>query len=1505
MPTKMTVALGSVLIGVHTLGEPCFVQRPIAVGEITFGMHAADLDGDGDTDLIESADNVGLWWRENDGSPVPAFPTRMIAGADEPGLIRAADIDGDGDTDIVALLEAADVVVVYKNDGQAEPGFIRADLVTDVPRFFSIVDFDGDGDADLLIASGDGVAWHENDGSPGPSFTEHVITTELTFATAVQAADLDGDGDTDVVAFKGYPDDTAIWYENDGSPDPGFDAHLLTDTAFGLSAVDLADPDADGDADILLASSFDLTVAWYENDGQPDPGFTRRVINDATDSAEDARWIDVDGDGDLDVLARDRLFDPDISNYRRRVIWFENDGQPDPVFDLRVAASFLGGMYGIDAGDMDGDGDMDLLSNTDFTISWHEQGLIENTATGGLFDRLGDAVLDASSGQSVRAGPAAFCDECESDLDFSGKAITIESTGPLERNVATTTTIADGATLAALPGYALTVRGGLDVPAGATGLLLGEPVGIGGDVSIGNGGVLLAGPMLRLEGTVEFDRGTTIESQFINPRSVLSADVDGDGDLDILVATSEDDSVSWYENDGEAEPAFTRMVITDQAVSAFGVAASDIDGDGDLDVLSASTGDNSIAWHENDGNADPSFEKRIISVSIDGAKDVIAADLDGDGDADVVAGGFSAAGIGWFENDGAPDPAFTARTIATTNGITFSIHAADFDGDGDTDLAAVSPGSDRVAWYENDGAAPPAFTEHIIEAAFNPWDVSAADFDGDGDIDILTAASSWDRVAWHENDGAPDPTFTTRVISTMEERLRTVYPADIDGDGDIDVLSAAYNDRTVVLHENGGQADPVFTRRVLTTDLDGPESVAAGDLDGDGDLDVIACGSQPYDEVIWFENILISALGLDAASATVESIGDLSIVNRAVRVGPTAKLAAAGTLAVDRASLLSGSGTARAAEVESAGVVQPDPGQTLTIEGGYSQFHDDGVAGFDTGEFRVDLGAGQASTLDVSGPLALAGVLSVTADPGFDPPVGTVYTIMTSGQPVGTERFDLALMPGLPGGKFLRVIYDAELEGGTGEGPSGGTVALQVELLGEDLGFNAPDDLSVGGVSESAVLADMNADGLPDVVLTFPDNAAPQGAPGSVLVLLNGGVTADVWQGFTGGALQAPTGVDPSSVAVGELNGAGGPDIAVANRADGTVSILLNDGTGAPLAFAVTPFNENPAAVVIGDLDEDGFNDVAVAGDAIDGTGLLTVRLNDGTEGAWLGLSAATRDTQIGSLPTFMDIGDLDNDSCLDLCIGTAGVGGVNLLDNLAGGTGPAWGGFAAPLTFNTGQFPAAGDIGDLDNDSCLDLLVVDRNSGELAIILHTGGPGIFTFQPPAAIPAGPAPRSVVAEDLDGDGDADVALVTDSDDGLTRVVRLLRNDLDPGVGQLQFAPSTLVPTIGEPLLVLAGDVDGTAGQDLVAITVGSTEHERRGPSGPSGGVSTALNTNKVTSGCNAADLTEPFGLLDLSDVTTFASAFTTSQLLADVNGDGLLDLADVVRFVESFVAGCP
>jgi CSLREA domain-containing protein len=325
------------------------------------------------------------------------------------------------------------------------------------------------------------------------------------------------------------------------------------------------------------------------------------------------------------------------------------------------------------------------------------------------------------------------------------------------------------------------------------------------------------------------------------PWSVFAADVDGDGDTDILSPSVAAGSIYWYENDGAA--AFTQHALGGAVFIPFAVFAVDMDGDGDMDVLTASAAQNSIVWYDNDGSEN--FTLRTISTSLSAAS-LFPADVDGDGDTDVVIASTGGDTIAWCENDGTQT--FTTRTIAAGVDGAISVRAADVDRDGDMDVVGVSMNGDTIAWYENDGGQN--FTARTISnTADEALSVFATDMDGDGDTDVVSASAGDNTIAWYENDGRQD--FTSHVITGAAAGASCVWAADVDGDGDVDVVSSSAEDNRITWYENDGLQR--FTPRVITAQASYASAVFLADIDGDGDMDVLSA-SRDDGKVAWYEH---------------------------------------------------------------------------------------------------------------------------------------------------------------------------------------------------------------------------------------------------------------------------------------------------------------------------------------------------------------------------------------------------------------------------------------------------------------------------------------------------------------------------------------------------------------------------------------------------------------------------------------------------------------------------
>lgn len=346
-------------------------------------------------------------------------------------------------------------------------------------------------------------------------------------------------------------------------------------------------------------------------------------------------------------------------------------------------------------------------------------------------------------------------------------------------------------------------------------------------------------------------------------RQVFVADLDGDDFLDIVTANRLSSTVTWVRNLGQGDFSAPEMIgVVDQT---YYVTGGDMDGDMDIDIVASSPSDDLIVWFENDGGGSFNFEHIVNVNQVEAPLGLYIADIDGDNDNDIVcAADFS--GLTWFENlDGNGDfgPASLIETNSTNNR---SVMAVDLDGDNYLDVVASSSGSFTVAWYKNlDGLGNFGTRQIIAGSTSTVAKVFSADLDGDDDMDVLTASNGPNKIAWFENlDG--NGNFGDEQIITLEaEFALSVIAADLDNDLDMDVLSASPNDSKVAWYENlNGQGD-FSSQKIISTSSVTPLDVKFGDLDNDGDLDVIS-GSQNDDKVAWYENLTILNVDSNIAS---------------------------------------------------------------------------------------------------------------------------------------------------------------------------------------------------------------------------------------------------------------------------------------------------------------------------------------------------------------------------------------------------------------------------------------------------------------------------------------------------------------------------------------------------------------------------------------------------------------------------------------------------------------
>lgn len=345
--------------------------------------------------------------------------------------------------------------------------------------------------------------------------------------------------------------------------------------------------------------------------------------------------------------------------------------------------------------------------------------------------------------------------------------------------------------------------------------------------------------------------------------ALAAADMDGDGDLDIAGAISDSgDKLAWWENDGTpAGPDWTRHDIGTATTAVSDMAAVDLDGDLDVDVVWSSSDGAALAWFENSNGGWPRHE--IDSGASEAFSTLAAADLDGDLDLDVAVN--TGGSLKWYENDGAPAAGdWASHLVAADCDECNSLRAADLNGDGRPDLLVTADDdnlqdNDTLFFYINNGNK--TWTRHVLEKTLQMWQAEAGDLDGDGDVDVAAARENGGLYAWINNGGAGS-TWTYRPITAPFGLPGALHMVDLDRDGDLDILASSALVSEIVWFENDGTPwNGAWPWHMIENAYASPGCIWPVDLDADGDWDFIG---QTEEGVSWWEGVVVYNVYLPA-----------------------------------------------------------------------------------------------------------------------------------------------------------------------------------------------------------------------------------------------------------------------------------------------------------------------------------------------------------------------------------------------------------------------------------------------------------------------------------------------------------------------------------------------------------------------------------------------------------------------------------------------------------------
>ncbi|MBB4601163.1 hypothetical protein HNQ93_001476 [Hymenobacter luteus] len=332
------------------------------------------------------------------------------------------------------------------------------------------------------------------------------------------------------------------------------------------------------------------------------------------------------------------------------------------------------------------------------------------------------------------------------------------------------------------------------------------------------------------------------------PEGVALGDVDGDGDLDLLSANGSSNTVSVLLNNGAGN--FGTGTTVAVGAAPIYVALADVDGDSDLDLLASNFSDNTVSIRLNNGAGTFGGGQSVAVISA--PHQLALGDVDGDGDLDLLAGGGVGNTVSLRLNGGDASGSNTGQFSAGQNiSVSTESHGvglADVDGDGDLDVLAASMAADVVLIKLNGGDATGSNTGLFSGSGFvtvgnGPASIATGDVDGDGDADLLTANFTDGTVSVRLNNGTGS--FTTQSTVSAGHDPHDIVLGDVDADGDLDLLTTGANystgTNTVSIRLNGGKG--TFSGGSATAVGEAPRNLAVGDVDKDGDLDVVTGNS--------------------------------------------------------------------------------------------------------------------------------------------------------------------------------------------------------------------------------------------------------------------------------------------------------------------------------------------------------------------------------------------------------------------------------------------------------------------------------------------------------------------------------------------------------------------------------------------------------------------------------------------------------------------------------------
>ena len=757
--------------------------------------------------------------------PFPSFHNQLTfpaganpAGGSSPWAITTADLNGDGKPDLITANFANNTVSVLLGNGNGSFQSQALYAVGTHPLGVAVADLNGDGKPDIIAANNESDSISVLLGNGNGTFQSQTTFGVGLNPYAVAVADISGDGKSDVVvsgllALKPYPSTFGVAVLL-GNGDGTFQnpATIATGKNSQSNSVTIADLNGDGKPDLAVANGESSTVSVLLGNGN---GTFQGPATFGTGYAINVAVADLNGDGKPDLTIACQ------GGYVSVLL-----GNGDGTFQ---AASFFTSGYQrqfVAVGDINGDGKPDLVAVNNFppyylsVLLGNGDGTFQSPvtfATGvapssvALADLNGDGRLDLAVANSGSGTVGVFL--ATSNGDFIGQVFTVQVVSPFLLSI-NRAAPAGPATNASSVSFTVAFSKpvtGVDptdfqvVTTGTVGTTLTQvtPVsasvytvtvsGITGNGTLGlkllnDGSIvdLLGNPLTQSNAAVAFQQTPDI-AVGISPRAVVSADINGDGKADVVVANYESNTVGVLLGNGNGTFQAQQTFAAGQTPRSLAIA--DFNGDGKADLVVNNVQSNTVSVLLGNGNG--TFQARQTLATGFIPLSVAVGDVNGDGKPDLVVANYRSSGaLSVLLGNG--NGTFQAQKTFASGSSLASLVVADVNGDGKLDVVATNPVGNTVSLFLGNGdgtfQAQTAFATDAV-----PFWVAVSDVNGDGKADIVSGNEGQAAGDISVLLGNGNGTFQAQSTFAAGPSPEQGVVGDVNGDGKPDVVVANFN----------------------------------------------------------------------------------------------------------------------------------------------------------------------------------------------------------------------------------------------------------------------------------------------------------------------------------------------------------------------------------------------------------------------------------------------------------------------------------------------------------------------------------------------------------------------------------------------------------------------------------------------------------------------------------------------------------------------------------------